>query len=97
MQSINNVEVFNWVGGSFVDLKEVSLPNFTMQDIIDLFTKHCPIKESSGLSFYYMIGRLRFDLNNDFEVQFLWKKIPSLLDSHTYIYCESTLQLQLAH
>ena len=53
-----------------------------MQSIIDLAIKHSPIRDSNGLIFYYMTGGLRFDLNNDIEVQFLWKNIPSSLTLH---------------
>ena len=89
---INTVQVFNWIGGMHVNIEALVLRNYTMQSISDLVTKYYPNTSSHGLIFYYMIGGIRFDLNSDTEVQFLWNNIPPSLDDYTNIYCESTLE-----
>ena len=55
INNVANSEVWNWIGGSEVNLYEVDLREYTMQYVIKLFIKHSLIKDANGLSFYYMI------------------------------------------
>lgn len=89
-QSVNGVEVFNWIGGSYVDINDVYLHNYTMKSVLDLATSNCPNTIDKTLCLHYMIGGLIFDLNSNTEVQFLWKNILTSLDMFTHIYCEGT-------
>lgn len=87
---IPGVELFNWVGGNYVDVRNVCLESDTVDGLTKLFTSHCPLHTSMNLRFYYMVGSNRFELDKDLEVRFAWCMISNC-DIMSNIYCVSDL------
>lgn len=82
--------MFEWVGGAYTDVENVTLENVNLQGITDLFTTHCPLDMSMNLRFFYMVGFCKFELDKDMEVSFAWSVLHTGdLDFMTNIYCIS--------
>ncbi|KAL6519612.1 hypothetical protein OROMI_032888 [Orobanche minor] len=91
---IEGMDLYNWVGGTYVDVENACLESHTVDGIMKLFTMNCPLEESMNLRFYYMVGGNRFELDKDMEVQFAWTiSSNGGVDLLRNLYCVSDLGL----
>lgn len=77
---------YTWIGGDHVDILCMRRECKNLLDIEEMFRKNCPI-EDGRYNYSYMIGGLKFDINNDVEVKFLWSHMRTSSDSMHHVYC----------
>lgn len=77
---------YEWIGGDHVEISCTRRECRNLSDIEELFRKNCHV-ETGSYNYFYMIGGLRFDLNTDVEVKFLWSHMPTSSDRFHHVYC----------
>lgn len=84
-EKVHHCEVHHWSGGGTVEAQNVTLKYITVENMVK---ESCPmVKHWEAVKFYYMIGGIRFELDSDAEMDFMWRVIPSSKDEYVDLYC----------
>lgn len=93
--SIEGVELYDWKGGAYVDVQQVTLDTQTLEGISKLFTTYCPLNQSMNLRFFYMAGGCRYELDKDMEVEFAWSMCSAnTVGAVRNLFCVSDLMIE---